>query len=163
MADISNAKITPFLWYDTEAEEAAKFYASIFPDSVIGDVTRYPEESPEGLAGRAMTVTFSLAGQQVSALNAGPHFTFNEAVSFFVTCEDQAEVDTYWDALTADGGQESECGWLKDRFGLSWQIVPKRLLELQTDPDPERAGRTMRAMLSMRKLDIATLEAAAAG
>lgn len=160
MADVST-KITPFLWYDSQAEEAASFYAALFPDSSVDDIVRYPEGSPEGMAGTVMTVAFTLSGQRFTALNAGPHFTFNEAVSFFVNCEDQAEVDTYWEALTADGGQESECGWLKDRFGLSWQIVPKRLLELQTDPDPERAGRVMRAMLGMRKIDVAALEAAA--
>lgn len=163
MADVSKTKITPFLWYDTQAEEAATFYASVFPDSTVDEVARYPEGAPEGMAGKVMTVTFTLAGQRFTALNAGPHFTFNEAVSFFVNCADQAEVDSYWDALTADGGQESECGWLKDRFGLSWQIVPTRLMELQTDPDPERAGRVMRAMLTMRKIDIAALEVAAAG
>lgn len=156
-------KIAPFLWYDTQAEEAARFYCEVFSDATIDEVTHYPDGAPEGLAGSVMSVTFTLAGQRFTGLNAGPHFTFNEAVSFFVTCADQAEVDTYWNALTADGGQESECGWLKDRFGLSWQIVPQRLLELQSDPDPERAGRVMQAMLTMRKLDVAALEAAAAG
>lgn len=156
-------KITPFLWYDDQAEEAARFYAGVFGDATIDEVAHYPDNAPDGLAGTVMTVTFTLAGQRFTALNAGPHFTFNPAVSFFVTCTDQDEVDAYWDALTADGGQESECGWLTDRYGLSWQIVPQRLMELQADPDPERAARVMQAMLTMRKLDVAALEAAAAG
>jgi predicted 3-demethylubiquinone-9 3-methyltransferase (glyoxalase superfamily) len=154
-------KITPFLWFDAEAEEAATFYASLFPDSHVGSVSRYTEAGP-GPAGTAMTVEFELAGQAFTGLNGGPEFPFTEAVSFQVSCADQAEVDRLWDALT-EGGTESQCGWLKDRYGLSWQLVPTRLPELLGDPDPARAQRAMQAMLGMKKLDVAALEAAADG
>jgi predicted 3-demethylubiquinone-9 3-methyltransferase (glyoxalase superfamily) len=155
-------KITPFLWFDTQAEEAANFYVSLFPNSRIDKVARYPEGTP-GQAGTVMTVGFSLDGQDFTALNAGPHFKFNEAVSFVIACDDQAEVDRYWDALIADGGEPSQCGWLKDKYGLSWQVTPKRLLELGSDPDVAKAGRVMAAMMQMTKIDIAKLEEAAKG
>src|SRR5687767_5448048 len=123
-------RVTPFLWYDNQAEEAANFYASVFSNSRVGKITRYPEGSPEGYApGSAMTVEFELDGQPVIALNGGPHFRFNEAFSFSIDCDSQEEVDYYWGTLTANGGEESQCGWLKDRFGLSWQINPRRLGE----------------------------------
>ncbi len=152
-------KITPCLWFDTEAEEAAAFYTSVFRNSRVLDVTRY------GAAGRrqegsVMTVTFELDGQQFVALNGGPEFTFNEAISFQVSCETQDEVDEFWSRLS-EGGAEGPCGWLKDRYGVSWQIVPTRLMELVGDPDPERSQRAMRAMLEMKKIDIAALEQAA--
>ena len=153
-------KIHPFLWYDSQAEEAAKFYVSLFDDSEITDVSRYPEGGP-GPGGQVMTVNFRLAGQDFVALNAGPEFSFTEAISIYVHCEDQDEVDRLWSQLTADGGEESQCGWLKDRYGLSWQIVPDRLQELLSDPDPGRAQRAMQAMLQMRKIEIKTLEDAA--
>ncbi|MEV5560066.1 VOC family protein [Nonomuraea wenchangensis] len=149
-------KITTFLWFDNQAEEAAAFYTSLFADSRIVRVQR------DGEAGAAMLVEFELAGQRLLALNGGPHFTFNEAVSLYVNCETQEEVDELWARLTADGGEESQCGWLKDRWGLSWQIVPSRLPELISDPDPGRAERAMKAMLGMRKIDIRALEEAAA-
>lgn len=154
-------KITPFLWFDTESEAAAELYTSVFPNSRILEVTRYGAAGPreEGLA---MTVTFELDGQRVVALNGGPDFTHSEAFSFQVDCEDQSEVDRYWDQL-GEGGEHGPCGWLKDRFGLSWQIVPRRLPELLTDPDREKAQRVMAAMLKMHKLDVAELEHAAAG
>ncbi|MFC8448847.1 VOC family protein [Kitasatospora sp. NPDC057223] len=151
-------KITTCLWFDDQAEEAARFYTSLFPDSRIGDVQRYGEAGP-GEAGSVMTVTFQLGGQPYVALNGGPLFTFTEAISLQVGCEDQAEVDRLWAALT-EGGQESACGWLKDRYGLSWQITPRRLIELISDPDPVRSQRVMRAMLQMGKIDIQALESA---
>lgn len=155
-------KITPFLWFDTQAEEAATLYTSVFENSRVIDVTRYGEGGP-GPAGSAMTVQFELDGQQFLALNGGPvHYNFNESISFVVNCESQEEVDHYWESL-CEGGEEGPCGWLKDKFGLSWQIVPARLGELMTDPDPERASRAMQAMLGMKKLDVAALEQAAAG
>jgi predicted 3-demethylubiquinone-9 3-methyltransferase (glyoxalase superfamily) len=153
-------KITPFLWYDKEAEEAATFYCSVFKNSKIHHVARYPEGSPAP-AGSVMTVEFDLDGQRFIALNAGPHFTFNEAVSFVIDCDTQAEVDHYWSKLTSDGGQESMCGWLKDKYGLSWQVTPKALTKLMSDPDKEKAKRVMQAMMRMRKIDIAELEEAA--
>ena len=153
-------KIKTFLWYDNQAEDAAKLYTSLFPDSRITDVTKFENAGPSG---DVTVVTFVLAGVEYQAMNAGPEFKFTEAVSIAVDCEDQAEVDRYWNALTANGGEESMCGWLKDPYGLSWQIVPKRLNELLADPDPQRAARAMQAMLGMQKLDIAALEAAAAG
>lgn len=156
-------KIHPFLWFDGQAEEAAKLYCSLFPNSKLGKVTRYPPGSYGGMDGKVMTVEFELSGQPITGLNGGPEFKFTEAVSFSVACEDQAEVDRYWNALIADGGEESQCGWLKDRFGLSWQIVPTVLNELVGDPDPEKARRATEAMLGMRKLDIAALKAAHAG
>ena len=162
-------KITPFLWFDDQAEEAANFYVSVFssrrgadsgrgPSKVV-NVSRYGEAGP-GAAGTAMTVAFQLDGQEFTALNGGPHHTFSEAISFVVNCQTQDEVDELWAALTK-GGEEGPCGWLKDRYGLSWQIVPTRLTDLLTDPDPEKAQRVMEAMLQMRKIDIATLERAA--
>jgi len=154
-------KITPFLWFDTEAEEAARFYVSIFANSKVGRVSRFPEGSPGGVAGQAMTVEFELDGQKLTGLNGGPHFKFTEAFSLSVDCADQAEVDRLWAALTADGGEESQCGWLKDRYGLSWQIVPRMLTQLLSDPDGAKAQRVTEAMLQMRKLDVATLQAAA--
>jgi len=156
-------KITTCLWFDTEGEAAAEFYCSVIPDSKVTDVSRYGESFPER-AGTAMTVSFELDGRPYVALNGGPEHKFNESVSFQVACEDQAEVDHYWEALTADGGEESMCGWLKDKFGLSWQIVPTALPQLISDPDPDRAHRAMKAMLSMRKIDIGAIrEAADAG
>ena len=152
-------KIRPFLWFDKEAEEAANFYVSIFQNSRITDVTRYGEPGP-GPAGSVMTVAFVLDGQEFIALNGGPHFRFTEAVSMFVTCDNQAEVDYFWDKLMAGGGQSSQCGWLKDRFGLSWQIVPAVLMTLLQDPDPATSARVMQAMLQMVKLDIAALQRA---
>ena len=154
-------KISPFLWFDTQAEDAANYYVRTFPNSRIVDVTRYGEAGP-GPKGQAMTVRFELEGTEYIALNGGPHFTFNEAVSFSIDCKDQEEVDRYWGRLT-DGGQEGQCGWLKDRFGLSWQVNPTRLGELLGDPDPGRARRAMEAMMTMKKIDIAALEKAADG
>ena len=154
-------KITPFLWFDTQAEEAARFYAGVFRNSRINRVVRYGEAGP-GAPGSVMTVDFELDGQGLVALNGGSQFPFTEAVSFSVECEDQAEIDYFWAALS-QGGQTNVCGWLKDRYGLSWQIVPKKLPELVGAADPDRAQRAMKAMLGMTKLDIAALEAAAAG
>ena len=154
--------ITPFLWFDSQAEQAADFYVSVFPDSEIFSVARYGEAGP-GPAGTAMVVAFKLRGQEFSALNGGPIYQFNPAISFVVDCVTQDEVDHYWDSLTADGGKEVQCGWLVDKFGVSWQIVPRRLAELMGDPDPAVAKRVTEAMLKMIKLDIAELEAAARG
>jgi predicted 3-demethylubiquinone-9 3-methyltransferase (glyoxalase superfamily) len=151
--------ITPCLWFDTQGEEAAEFYTSLFPNSRIVDVARYGEAGPRP-EGTVMTVTFELDGQSFVALNGGPEFTFNEAISFQVGCETQAEVDEYWSRLS-EGGEEGPCGWLKDRFGVSWQIIPRVLLELLGDPDREKSQRVMRAMLSMRKIEIDELEQAA--
>jgi predicted 3-demethylubiquinone-9 3-methyltransferase (glyoxalase superfamily) len=151
-------KIVTYLWFDNRAEEAANFYASLFEDSKITDVTRYGEAGP-GEPGSVMVVNFQLAGQDFIALNGGPQFRFTEAVSLFVNCETQEEVDRLWAALT-DGGEEQPCGWLKDRYGLSWQIIPTALLRLLSDPDPAKAKRVMEAMFAMRKIDIATLQAA---
>ena len=151
--------ITPCLWFDTQGEQAATFYTSVFPNSGIVSVTPYGPDNPER-EGTAMTVAFELDGQPYVALNGGPQFAFTEAVSLQVQCADQAEVDRYWTALT-DGGEEGPCGWLKDRYGLSWQIVPTRLFELIGDPEPGRARRAVEAMLRMRKIDIAELERAA--
>jgi predicted 3-demethylubiquinone-9 3-methyltransferase (glyoxalase superfamily) len=152
-------KITPCLWFDTEGEEAAEFYVSIFPDSKILDVSRYGDAGP-GTAGNAMTVSFELAGSRFVALNGGPAFTFNEAVSFQVDCADQQEVDYFWEGLSK-GGEEGQCGWLKDQFGVSWQIVPAAVPALLADPDPGRSQRAMQAMLGMGKLDVAAMERAA--
>jgi predicted 3-demethylubiquinone-9 3-methyltransferase (glyoxalase superfamily) len=151
-------KITPFLWFDHRAEEAANFYTSIFPNSKIVKVVRYGKTGP-GPAGSVMTVEFQLEGQTFVALNGGPHFKFTEAVSFVVNCQSQDEVDRYWEKLSA-GGAEVQCGWLKDKFGLSWQIVPTALPELLNDPDPKKAERVMKVMLTMKKLDIAALKKA---
>ena len=152
--------ITPFLWFDTEAEEAAAFYTSVFPNSRITEVSHYGEAGPRE-PGLVMTVSFELDGRPFVGLNGGPDFSFNEAVSFQIACASQEEVDRYWSVLT-EGGEEGPCGWLKDRFGLSWQVVPTRLFELLADPDPARAQRAMACMLGMKKLDIAVLEQAAA-
>jgi predicted 3-demethylubiquinone-9 3-methyltransferase (glyoxalase superfamily) len=153
-------KISPFLWFDTQAEEAARLYTSVFKNAKMGEVTRYPEGSRGGMVGQVMTVSFELEGMQFTALNGGPAFTFTEAISFVIDCEDQEEVDHYWNSLVADGGEESQCGWLKDKFGMSWQIVPRRLNELLADPDPVKAQRAMEAMLQMQKIDISAIEAA---
>jgi predicted 3-demethylubiquinone-9 3-methyltransferase (glyoxalase superfamily) len=153
--------INPCLWFDTEGEEAARFYTSIFPNSRILEVARYGEAGPRP-AGSVMTVSFELDGHRFLALNGGPQFTFDEAISFQVDCRSQEEVDEYWSRLT-EGGEESQCGWLKDRYGVSWQIVPTRLPELLNQSDPETSERVMRAMLQMKKIDVATLEEAAAG
>ena len=159
-------KITPFLWFDNQAEEAVKFYTAIFKNSKVGKITRY-DESAEKAAGRpagsVMTVEFELEGQKFTALNGGPAFKFNESISFVVNCETQEEVDYFWEKLTADGGQEIECGWLKDKFGVSWQIVPTVLIEMLQDKDEAKADRVMKAMLQMHKLDIKTLKDAFAG
>jgi predicted 3-demethylubiquinone-9 3-methyltransferase (glyoxalase superfamily) len=152
-------KITPFLWFNDQAEEAMNFYTSIFKDSKIINVNRVGDDGP-GKTGSVMMGSFELEGQPFIALNGGPMFTFNEAVSFFVDCADQAEVDYYWGKLTAEGGEASQCGWLKDKFGISWQIVPKALRRLLGDPDKEKAGRVMQAMLKMSKIDIDELQAA---
>ncbi|MGW0807292.1 VOC family protein [Nonomuraea sp. NPDC002799] len=154
-------KITTYLWFDNQAEEAAEFYTSLFEDSRIVSVQRYGDAGP-GPAGTAMVVSFELAGQHFHALNGGPEFGFTEAISLYVDCGSQKEVDELWARLT-DGGEESQCGWLKDRYGLSWQIIPGRLQELLSDPDPARAQRAMKAMLGMRKIEIQGLEDAAAG
>ena len=152
---------TPCLWFDDQAEQAAQQYTSIFPNSTIDKVVRYGPNQP-GPEGQVMTVEFRLDGQKYVGLNGGPLFQFSEAISFQIDCADQDEVDHYWTRLV-DGGEESQCGWLKDRFGLSWQVVPTRLPELIGDPDPERANRATQAMLQMRKINIAALEQAADG
>ena len=154
--------ITANLWFDTQAQQAAEFYCSVFPNSKINSVTYYGEAGP-GPAGTVLTVDFVLDGSPFTAINGGPQFTFDEAVSFLITCKDQAEVDHYWDALLAGGGQESQCGWLKDRYGLSWQVVPTGMEEALNQPDQEKAQAAMRAMLGMKKLDVAALRAAADG
>ena len=153
----------PCLWFDGTAEEAAEFYTSLLPDSRVEKVWHSPAETPSGPAGMVLTVDFTLNGQRFQGLNGGPEFDFNEAVSFVIECEDQTEVDRLWDALTTNGGEPGPCGWLKDRFGLSWQIVPRQLNELVEDPDPERARRAMEAMLAMGKIDVAGLQRAADG
>jgi len=154
-------KIIPNLWFDTQAEEAAHFYLSVFDNSRVVNVTHYTEAGPRP-AGTVMTVEFELDGQRFVGINGGPQFTFAEAVSFQITCETQEEVDYYWERLT-DGGEESQCGWLKDRYGLSWQVVPTGMDEVFADPDPQRAQRAMQAMLGMRKIDVAALRRAADG
>jgi len=154
-------KITPSLWFDTEAEEAASFYTSVFPNSRIVNVTHYTEAAPRK-AGMVMTVEFELDGLRFVGINGGPQFTFDEAVSFQIDCETQDDVDYYWDKLS-EGGEEGPCGWLKDRYGLSWQVVPTVMDQLWSDPDPERARRAMEAMFKMKKLDIAALQSAADG
>ena len=151
----------PCLWFDGNAEEAAGFYVTLLPDSRVDQVWRSPAETPSGPVGMVLTVDFTLAGQRVQGLNGGPEFKFNEATSFVIDCDDQAEVDRLWEALTASGGEPGPCGWVKDRFGLSWQIVPRRLDELLDDPDPGRARRAMEAMLQMGKIEVAELERAA--
>jgi predicted 3-demethylubiquinone-9 3-methyltransferase (glyoxalase superfamily) len=152
-------KLTPCLWFDTQGEEAADFYTSVFANSRILDVSRYGEAGPRP-AGTVMTVSFELDGQKFLALNGGPQFVFNEAISFQIDCRTQDEVDHYWDRL-GEGGEEGPCGWLKDRYGVSWQVVPSRLTELLGDPDPKTSQRVMGAMLQMGKIDIAALEDAA--
>jgi predicted 3-demethylubiquinone-9 3-methyltransferase (glyoxalase superfamily) len=151
--------LRPCLWFDTDGEEAATFYTSIFPNSRIVDVSYYGDAGPR-TAGTVMTVDFELDGQRFMALNGGPEFTFSEAISFQIDCDSQEEVDRYWSALS-DGGEEGPCGWVKDRFGLSWQVVPRRLSELLSDADREKAQRVMAAMLKMGKIEIAALERAA--
>jgi predicted 3-demethylubiquinone-9 3-methyltransferase (glyoxalase superfamily) len=150
--------ITPCLWFDTEGEEAATFYVSLFKNSRITEVSRYGEAGPRP-AGTVMVVSFELDGRPFTALNGGPEFTFSEAISFQVDCQSQEEVDYYWDGLTA-GGEEGPCGWLKDRYGVSWQVVPRALIALLQDPDPGRSQRAMAAMLTMKKIDIAAVQAA---
>jgi predicted 3-demethylubiquinone-9 3-methyltransferase (glyoxalase superfamily) len=152
-------RITPNLWFDTQGLDAAEFYCSIFPNSKINNVMYYGEAGPRP-AGTVLTVDFELDGQEYTAINGGPEFTFDEAVSFLINCADQAEVDYYWDRLL-EGGEESQCGWLKDRYGLSWQVVPVGLNDALNDPDPKRAERAMRAMLGMKKLDLGAVQAAA--
>jgi predicted 3-demethylubiquinone-9 3-methyltransferase (glyoxalase superfamily) len=151
-------KITPFLWFDDKAEEAMVFYTSIFPNSKVGSISRYGEEGP-GPAGTVMSVTFQLDGQQFMALNGGPHFTFSPAISFYVNCETQEEVDELWEKLS-EGGEQDRCGWLRDKYGLSWQIIPSTLGEMLQDKDAEKAQRVMNAMLQMGKIDIAQLKLA---
>ncbi|MCR5877674.1 VOC family protein [Phenylobacterium sp. J367] len=155
-------KITPNLWFDMNAEEAANFYVSIFPNSKVGKVAYYTDAGP-GPAGTAVTVEWTLDGQDYVGINGGPMFPFTEAVSLEIRCKDQAEVDYYWEKLLEGGGRESQCGWLKDRFGFNWQVTPQRLIDLMTDKDPEVVKRVTAAMLTMVKLDVAALEAAARG
>ena len=158
-------KITPFLWFDSQAEEAARFYTGIFKNSKIGKIARYSDKGQEVHGrppGSVMTIDFELEGQRFSALNGGPVFKFNESISFLITCDSQDEVDHYWNGLTAGGDPSAQqCGWLKDKFGVSWQVIPKRLSELLSDPDRGKAGRVMEAMLKMKKIDVAELERAA--
>ena len=155
-------QIVPNLWFDTEAEEAAEFYVSVFENSRILSIARYPESGPRE-TGMVMTVEWELDGNRFVGINGGPNFTFSEAVSFMIECETQEEIDAYWEKLTADGGEDGPCGWLKDRFGVSWQVVPKGMDSVFSDPDPERANRAMQAMLGMRKIDMAAMRAAAEG
>ena len=154
-------RITPNLWFDNESEEAAAFYVSVFPNSKITAVSRYPEGAPQP-AGTVLTVDFVLDGQEYTAINGGPQFPFTEAISLLVNCADQEEIDYYWDALSA-GGEEGQCGWLKDRYGVSWQVVPPGMAEILNGSDPGRAQRAMQAMFSMQKIDVAALQAAADG
>jgi len=159
-------KITPFLWFDDQAEQAAKFYTSVFKNSKVGRILRYDETSAKTAgrpAGSVLTIEFEIGGQKFTALNGGPQFKFNESVSFVVNCETQNEVDYFWEKLTAGGGQESECGWLKDKFGLSWQITPIVLIDMLNDKDPKKAGQVMKAMMQMQKIEINKLKAAYAG
>jgi len=151
---------TPCLWFDGRAEEAAEFYTSIFPDSHIDSIERSPGDYPSGRAGDVLTAEFTLDGRSFVALNGGPEFQFDEAVSFIIDCKDQTEVDRFWNVLGSDGGEHGQCGWLKDRFGVSWQVVPTRMRELLQSPDREAARRTFDAMMRMRKLDIPRLEEA---
>ena len=159
---MTSQPITTCLWFDTQAEEAASYYTSVFKDARLGSISRYGESGPRP-AGMVVTAEFELNGQKFVALNGGPEFTFTEAISFQIPCADQDEVDYYWDRLTADGGQPGPCGWLKDKFGVSWQVVPAGLGTLLGDPDPDKAARATKAMLSMGKLDIAELRRAHAG
>ncbi|WP_405580882.1 VOC family protein [Streptomyces sp. NBC_01190] len=153
---------TTALWFDGQAEEAAKFYVSVFDDAAIGRIGHYSEAGP-GEPGSVLSVEFTANGQKFVGINGGPQFTFDEAISFQIHCADQAEVDHYWDVLTADGGAEGPCGWLKDRFGLSWQVVPAELLDLLTDADSAKAARTAEVMFAMKKLDLSALKRAHAG
>jgi len=155
-------KITPFLWFNNEAEEAATFYASVFKNAAIGSVSRYGDEGP-GPKGTAMVVTFRIEGQEFMALNGGPQFKFTPAISFMVHCDTQEEIDELWEKLTSNGGQEIECGWLTDKYGLSWQIVPTVFGKMMQDKDAVKKGRVMRAMMQMKKMDIHKLEEAYAG
>ncbi len=155
-------KVVPCLWFDGDAEEAAQFYVSLLPDSRIDRVMKSPADTPSGPAGKVLTVEFTLSGTKYMGLNGGPQYPFTEAVSFQIYCDDQAEVDRLWTAL-ADGGSEVACGWLKDRWGLSWQIIPTRLIKLLNDPDSERARRSQEAMMKMVKIDLAEIERAANG
>jgi predicted 3-demethylubiquinone-9 3-methyltransferase (glyoxalase superfamily) len=157
------SKITPCLWFDGNAEEAASFYVSLLPGSRVDGVMHSPADNPSTPAGAVLVVDFTLAGQHFMGLNGGPEFAFTEAVSFVIDCEDQAEVDRLWDALIEGGGSPSQCGWLKDRYGLSWQITPRQLGELLGDPDADRARRAMEAMLKMTKIDVAALRRAFEG
>jgi predicted 3-demethylubiquinone-9 3-methyltransferase (glyoxalase superfamily) len=159
-------KITPFLWFDHQAEEAAKFYTSVFKNSKVGRILRYDDASAKGAGrpvGSVLTIEFEIAGQKFTALNGGPEFKFNESISFVVNCETQNEVDYFWEKLMADGGQESQCGWLKDKFGVSWQITPTVLIDMLNDKDAKKAERVMKAMMQMQKIDIKTLQEAYAG
>jgi len=159
-------KITPFLWFDDQAEEAVNFYTSLFKNSKIGRIFRNPQEAAEKTGrpvGSVLTIEFEIEGQKFVALNGGPLFKFNESVSFVINCETQEEVDYFWEKLTADGGEESQCGWLKDKFGLSWQVTPTVLIDMLHDKDPEKAERVMKAMMQMQKIDIKKLNAAYAG
>jgi predicted 3-demethylubiquinone-9 3-methyltransferase (glyoxalase superfamily) len=159
-------KITPFLWFDGQAEDAVNFYTSLFKNSKIGRILRYTEEVAKNSGrpvGSVLTIEFEIEGQKFVALNGGPLFKFNESVSFVINCETQEEVDYFWEKLTADGGEESQCGWLKDKFGLSWQITPTVLIEMLHDKDPEKAERVMKAMLEMQKIEISKLKAAYGG
>jgi predicted 3-demethylubiquinone-9 3-methyltransferase (glyoxalase superfamily) len=156
-------KVYPCLWFDGQAEEAASYYVTLLPDSQVDRVWRSPADTPSGPAGMVLTVDFTLAGQHFQGLNGGADFSFNEAISFVIECEDQAEVDRLWEALTADGGEPGPCGWLKDRYGMSWQIVPKAMNEMLADSDDERARRAMEAMLQMGKIELAEVERAYRG
>ena len=159
-------KITPFLWFDDQAEEAVNFYSALFKNSKIGRILRYNEEAAEKTGrpvGSVLTIEFEIEGQKFVALNGGPLFKFNESISFVINCETQEEVDYFWEKLTADGGEESACGWLKDKFGLSWQVTPTVLIDMLQDKDPEKAERVMKAMLKMQKIDIPKLKAAYGG
>jgi predicted 3-demethylubiquinone-9 3-methyltransferase (glyoxalase superfamily) len=160
---MSISKIAPCLWFDGQAEEAAEFYTSLLPDSRIKSVNRAAADTPSGPRGSVLSVDFTLAGQDFMGLNGGPDFTFNEAISFSIDCADQAEVDRYWDRLVEGGGEHSVCGWLKDRFGVSWQVIPRRLPELINGPNPEGAARAMKAMLQMTKIEVDKIEEAYAG
>lgn len=151
-------KITPFLWFNNNAEEAANFYTSIFKNSKIGDISRCGDVGP-GPKGTVLSITFELEGQKFMALNGGPHFSFTPAISLFVNCETQQEVDEFWEKLS-EGGQKEKCGWLRDKFGLSWQIIPAALMKLMSDPDPKKANQVMKAMLEMDKIDVQRLEQA---
>ena len=153
-------KVTPFLWFDNQAEEAVNFYVSVFKNSKVGTIARYGDSGP-GPKGSVMTIAFELDGQNFTALNGGPHFKFTEAISLVVNCANQEEVDYFWEKLTADGGQEVQCGWLKDKYGLSWQVVPKILPELVQSGDPKKSERVMKALMQMKKLDVAKLKEAA--